>query len=101
MRKILLILAITSLAGCATVPGTGNPASFDEFIKNAQAWAVRACGFVPTAATVANIFAAGQFTTYIAIGDAICKAVVIPPGARIAKVTPRVGKVVVRGRFVR
>lgn len=98
MNARIAILAALLLSGCATV---NQPATLQEFIQRARALAIQACGFEPTVATITNIFAAGQFTTAFAIADQICKAVVVPPGARVAKVTPRVGKVVVRGRFVR
>lgn len=79
LRKMLLALPILLLTSCA---GTGviTPDQLDQIVAQVQAYTAKACLFVPTAATVANIV--GAFVPQAAIagsvvsmvGDAICTA---------------------------
>ena len=99
-RKSLIAGALAmSLAGCgATNPLTGAPIT----AADVQSAAVAACGFLPTAATVANIIAANNstLTTATSVASAICAAVVGAKGGRLGGATPNVNGVQVHGRFV-
>lgn len=79
---------------------------FDDDVHKVQVAVVRSCRFLPTAATVANIFAAGNpaVVTTTAVAAAICAAV---DSKRLSFVNMgriyapmRVGKVLVEGEFV-
>lgn len=106
MKKFIIIAALAgSLAACATFPGTGGgPAPGPtDIVKQIQAIAVGACGFLPVASTVIGILNGnGAIMTAEAIAQAICGAV-SGPRARMARSSgvPRVMGVPVRGRFVR
>lgn len=105
-RKALMIvpLAMTLVLGsCGTVP---NPAP-GQIFSDAQKFAVTICGFLPTIATVTDIFLSGNplYQTAESIGKAICAAVAptqlaLREGRRMA-VAPMVGGIVIHGRFVR
>ena len=72
----------------------------DEVIETT----VDACGFLPTAATVANIIAAGNpsMMTATAIAGAICAAVTPkPPIMGLMEAVPMVNGVPIEGHFVR
>lgn len=102
MRKFLMAIplaAALTFGGCATT-GTNI-----DIIAAVQAATVQACKFLPTAQTVADIFAAGNplLVTASAVAVAICAAV--SPQALAAKkrggAAPTVAGVVVHGKFVR
>jgi hypothetical protein len=99
MKKLLLIGALAfSLAGCVTA------GQVTATVKQVQDAAAGICSFVPTATTVANIFASGNSTvqSVSSVASAICNAVTTRPladGPGDRK--PRVNGVVVRGRFIR
>jgi hypothetical protein len=93
-RHCLGIVLALSLAGCAT------SGSVSEQIKQAQDLAVQACKFLPTVATVAELFTAG-FDLDGAV-KALCEAVAPQPGAMVAKKgDPVVRGVRIRGDFVK
>jgi hypothetical protein len=113
MRKLLAVpvLAI-GLSGCLTAgtapvvtPVTPEvETSPDVYIARIQQATVAACGFLPTANFVADLFLSENqtFETVSAFAKAICGAVV--KQARIAKAQrrqPVVAGIVVEGRFVR
>ncbi len=100
--KFLAILTLSGfmlLGGCASL---GTPEGRDAFIKQVQAIAAQACGFVPLAQTITAILTAGQFTEAFTIANAICSAVTAPPppGATRQARVPMVSGVPVRGHFV-
>ena len=103
MRKLFFVIPIAamfSLGGCATIGGLSAPT-----VAQVQAAAVAACSFLPTAATVANIIAAGNplVSTAGAIAQAICSALAssnVRSSARLRATQPMVGNVVIHGRFV-
>lgn len=87
---ILCSLALTlALGGCATIngkptsviPGAPAPVTVSdktaEVIAQTQAIAKQVCAFLPTASTVAAIFAAGNpvLSTASGIAEAICAAI--------------------------
>ena len=100
MRKLSIAAALAAavtLGGCATNGGGGAS------VASIQQAAVAACGFLPTAATVAAILAKNNARILDLIGtaNAICAAVVPAPHAgRMARIGA-VDGVVVHGRFVR
>jgi len=98
MRKIIPIVAVLMLGGCATMPGGGG--SLAAQIAQAQAIAQQVCRFLPTAATVAGLFNAG-IGSAIEVANAVCAAVTPQPGARVARGVPVVRGVPIRGQFVR
>ncbi len=104
MKKFMLMTALCStmlLGGCATMGDLSTPAGRDALIKQVQAITAQACGFIPIAATITAIVAAGQFVVAFDIANAICAAVAQPrTSARQARV-PTVSGVPVRGSFVR
>ena len=105
MKKFMLMTALCStmlLGGCATMGDISTPAGRDALIKQVQAITAQACGFIPIAATITAIVAAGQFVVAFDIANAICAAVAAQPrtSARSTRV-PTVSGVPVRGSFVR
>jgi len=101
--KRLVLLAAMALGGCAST-GTGTTTTA-QIISDAQQAATLACGFVPTAATVANIISVGNplVSTASAIAQAICSAVAAVPVTAAGKfrgTLPTVNGVVIHGRFV-
>lgn len=113
MRKLALAMTTAAallLGGCAT-PG-GGPAPSPSptpgaVISEAQAEAVKICGYLATIATITDIFLSGNhlYSTAEDIGQAICAEVT--PARLAAKqgrkraAVPMVGHVVVHGYFVR
>jgi hypothetical protein len=102
MRKLayaLLTAGSIGLGGCASI----TPANVTTVISQVQADAVAVCGFLPTAATVANIISAGNplIATVSAIAEAICSAVLPAKLGRKLAVIPTVNGVPIHGRFVR
>ena len=97
---VLPLVGLLAVGGCGIVknPLTGAPIT----AADVQAAAVAACGFLPTASTVANIIAAGNpaVATVSTIAGAICAAVT-SKGARLGGVSPNVNGVTVHGRFVK
>lgn len=94
-RALLVIpVLVVGLSGCEALKG----GKFS--IADAQAAAVKACSFLPTANTVANIIAAGSpaLNTASAIGDAICAA--IAPKAGVGAGKPTVVGVPIEGQRV-
>jgi uncharacterized lipoprotein YajG len=97
MRIIAALLTALMLAGCATLPTTGGN------VAQVQALARQACGFVPLARTVTELFTVAGGTAF-AIAAKICAAVENNPmteGARGGRTVPRVNGVPLEGRFVR
>lgn len=94
MRKIAIIgLAALALTACDKTTGKLD-------LTGAQNLAVQICGFLPTAQTVANIFATGSsaLDTASEVATAICSAVNTP---RSAGTKPVVAGVVVEGSKVK
>jgi hypothetical protein len=107
MNRTLLAGALScSLAGLGACTTTGGTSTAD-IIAQAQAAAVLACAYAPTASAIANIIAAGDPTvaTATAIANAVCSAVTRTSVSRSAASTFHVvvnGKdIVVTGEFVR
>jgi hypothetical protein len=108
MLKFLVapVLAL-GLSACVTAgPGPApSPSDPTSYIADIQKAAVAACGFLPQASFVADLFLSGNSTvqTAQAWAAAICAAVT--PKATVRRggaVTPgRVNGIPVRGRFVR
>ena len=103
IRKLFFaapVAAALALSGCAT--GGVTPATVTTTITAVQQAAVLACGFLPTAATVASILSGGNplVSTASAIAQAICTAVTAKAFRRGGP-APMVGNVVVHGRFVK
>lgn len=105
MKRFAIMLstaAMISLGGCATTGGTNQTT-----ITQIQQITVALCGFLPTAAVIADIITMGNplVATGNAIADAICKAVLPAKMARAAgrkrANVPMVGDVVIHGRFIR
>jgi len=95
LRKFMLAGAVAlSLGGCAGVDTA-------TVISQVQQATVLACGFLPTATTVANILAAGNpaVSAVSAVATAICTAVT-SKGVRRGGAIPNVNGVDVHGRFV-
>lgn len=100
--RFLMLASTLALAGCAgglTNPFTGAPVTAAQV----QAAAVAACGFLPTATTVAGLLttsAAVQSASQIA--GLICSAItpVTQGGARLGGALPTVNGVVIHGKFV-
>lgn len=101
MKRIIAGLAVAgalSLGGCGTTGGLAGLSA-----ASVQQLTVEICGYLPTAATVAAIFASGNaaITTIEAAASAICAAVTpVAAGGRLRGTTPTVAGVVVHGRFV-
>ena len=99
MRKLTILLLTASSITLGSCAGTLPPT-----VASVQQLAVAVCGFLPTAATVANIISAGNplVMTGEAIAAAICQAVTPAKlsGKRLGAITPMVGNVIVHGRFV-
>jgi len=105
MRKFLMMIPLAAtlgFAGCTSTGGidTGQIAAYEQQV---QQIAVSICGFLPTAATVLNIFVGNPaLGTAEAIAQAICNAVT--PSAQLQArkraTMPNVGGVPVHGRFV-
>lgn len=102
MRKMLVIAALAmSLGGCATTGGAGGT---QAIITQIQQVATQACGFLPTANTVAAILAAaagvpGAATGVEAIAAAICSQMTKPAAAK--RGAPMVYGVPITGTFVK
>jgi len=95
MKNILLAIILgfsVALGGCAStgggVPST-TQADIEALIGQVQFYTKAACGFVPTAATIAAIVSGGNPGVIAAtsIAQAICTAIVPPlmKGAFVAK----------------
>lgn len=103
LKSLLLAGALAgtlALGGCATNGAGGSSISLAS-VQNA---AVAACGFLPTAATVANLIASNNaaIATAESIASAVCAAVA--PSKQAGKhgaVLASVNGVRVRGKFVR
>ncbi|MDE2106685.1 MAG: hypothetical protein KGL39_56235 [Patescibacteria group bacterium] len=100
----MAIAGTVGLAGCGlTNPFTNQPISTAD-VQNA---AVAACGFLPTASTVAQIISvasggagAGIVDTVEGVASAICAAVVPAKAGRL-RGAPMVAGVTVHGKWVR
>lgn len=104
MKRLLIGLALlTLLSGCATTGGV-SPEGLTENAKKIQAYTKTICRFVPTVATIANIFASGV-ADISKIAEDICAAVTSAPladGPRSdLRNVAQVRGVVIGGRFVR
>jgi hypothetical protein len=101
MKKYLLLCTLL-LGGCAT-PGTpGNPQTIADYVRLVQTYAVQGCSFLPTAQTIMNIYAQGQYTLAFTMAQAICSAVVQPTvTVTRAQGVPVVSGVIVRGQFIK
>jgi len=96
MRNVILAAALAAgLAACGTIGG--SPA--DPRIIQVQEYAKKACGFLPTAATIDALLNGGAFSGYLALGQAICDAVVRANQMRSGR-TPVLNGVVLEGTFV-
>jgi hypothetical protein len=107
MRKLIPVFFALALAGCAANSSVVTPTNLVTFEQDVQAAAVAACGFLPTAETVAGIIATGNpiVTTAGAVANAICFAVAPAKAAHLAgrqmAVIPSVAGVIIHGKFVR
>lgn len=105
MRASFVVIALAAsalaLSGCANPDGT-KP-SVEQVIAQVQNITANACKFLPTAATIAEIISAGTFTGAASIAAAICAAIkpqpTTTPGTQLA--VPRVGRVIVRGQYLK
>ena len=99
-RKLAFAACIAlTVSGCAMAPG----ATPSQVVSDAQKYAVTACGFLATIATITDIFLSGNpaYSTAEGIGQAICAAVTPAKLAgRYRAAIPTVGGVVIHGRFV-
>lgn len=104
MRKYLIALtaaAALSLAGCGTFGGGGGTVADSKFVVAVKAFTTTACGYVPTTATVKELFENGYATTVAALANLICDAVrPLQTGARRAGL-PKVGNVTIRGYWAK
>jgi hypothetical protein len=97
MHKLVITAALAvALSACGTIGGGG---AVDPRILQVQEYAKKVCGFVPTAATIDQLLNAGQFSGYIALGQAICDAVMRANQMRSGK-TPVLNGVILEGTFV-
>ena len=119
MKKLVMIAALcgsVALAGCATsgvtpapspVITTGN-ANVDATIAAAEAAAVKACGFLPTAQTITGILSTFVPATSVPItignqvASMICNAVAPKASAKRRRLSaqPMVNGVPIEGAFV-
>lgn len=92
-RLVVLAVAMVALGACDKTTGKVD-------LSGAQQLAVQICGFLPTAQTVANIFATGSpaLNTASEVAAAVCQAVNTP---RSAGQKPVVAGVVVEGSRVK
>ena len=96
MRNVIFAAALAAgLASCGTI--TGKPD--DPRIIQVQEYAKKVCGWLPTAATIDALLNAGTFSGYIALGQAICDAVLRANTMRSGR-TPVLNGVVLEGKFV-
>lgn len=121
MRHVVIAVCLAlGLAGCTTyqkLPAgsvdqtvkvvkvvAGAAGVKQETIAKVQSEAVKYCGFLPYAKTIRDIFASGKLTSTFEVAEAVCSAVENNPMAegpgKRAKFG-RVGKVPVKGRFVK
>lgn len=105
IKKILVsfsVLAALSLGACATTTSSDVSAQIAE----AQAIAVKACGFLPTVATVSAIIStfvpgASQVNSVATqVATSICDAIAPKSAARKMGV-PTVNGVIIKGEYVR
>lgn len=109
MRKFFLALAMLPVLAACVTPTTAPPVSpavttvVGVLPQNVQDAAVKACGYLPTAQTIAQLIAAfgGPSVPGIAtqIANEICAVVAQPRARRRGAATVR--GIQVRGRFVR
>lgn len=98
MRKIIFAsLAALSLASCTALPTGGQTID----IALVQRIAVGACGFLPTASTVLNIFSAGNALVMTAesVAGSICAAITAKASRRGGP-GPSVNGVAIHGTYV-
>lgn len=109
--RFLAALALTAslaLGGCASTGATGtgtapNP-TVTATITQVQNATVNLCAFVPTAATIAGIFASGNslVSSITQAAQLICNAVAShPAAARRGAFIPVVNGVRIQGHFVK
>lgn len=109
VRSLVLAASIASaaaLGGCSSTGQIINPFTQQPIsTADVQAAAVAACGFLPTASSVAQVISAAasgsgssQIATATAVASQICAAVL--PKAGKLRGAPMVNGVVVHGRFV-
>lgn len=93
-------IAVVGLAGAALLLAGCDKSTGKLDLTGAQNLAVQICGFLPTAQTVANIFATGSpaLDTASEVATAVCQAVNTP---RSAGTKPIVAGVVVEGQRVK
>lgn len=113
----LMMLGTLALASCATAPGTAptvtlptvtlptvTPTVDPSTVDQVQSLAVKVCGYLPAAETVAGVVASlvgyGTIVSIVsAAADGICKAVTAK-GARRHGARPHYRGVLIRGSFV-
>lgn len=105
MRRHLIALATAaalSLGGCGTWGG-GGAVEDNRLIVAAKALTTTLCNYVPTTATVRELFQNGYATTAAAIANLICDAVrpLLTGARRAGKGPPKVGNVVIRGYWAK
>lgn len=103
MKKYLapaLLACMLLLPGCTGTPSTSTTTPTTTPVSTTQAWATQLCGFEPAAETVAAIFAANP---YVATAETVARAICASVTSKSATAggTPKVGKVRIRGHFVR
>lgn len=86
-KKALLASCLAaSLAGCNSPNSTGSDLALAVLIANVQSAAIAACQFVPTAATIADLFtAAPAAKSAEAVANIICGSISKPKGLAAAQ----------------
>ena len=100
--RVLPLLGTLLVAGCGSFTNPFNGQTVTITPADVQAAAVQACGFLPTAATVAGILTASPYlATATAVASAICAAVTPTKSAsKLGAAVPMVNGVVVHGKWV-
>lgn len=107
MKKMIATMALClTLGSCATMPGGGTTGTID--VAAIIGYVKSACKFEPLASTILGLISQG-ITDYLQIGQIVCAAAnQMATTSAVARRAPgtivtvgRVGKVPIRGRYVR
>lgn len=102
MKAIMVGALCLGLGGCVSSVGQLLPNDITSRAKEIQTYTKAICAFVPTISTVAALITQGTSLTVTGIASDICTAVTTAPladGPGDRK--PRVGKVLIKGKFVK